>query len=153
MLGLRTHALVTGGLFAALFVLGWGGNAIDAYGLMPRTPGVQMGALIFFLLLTAALAFSAVPLMVLLVIRFHIAAGNANRPSYSLGDRACARDRIRDLGTNGRGAAARDTGRDRRWSLQPPRSALRLDANWPDFVVLDDAAVPSSVCPSVLMWA
>src|SRR3954452_14916889 len=76
MLGLRTHALVTGGLFAALLVFGWGGNAVDAYGLVPHTPGVQIGAVIFFLLLTVALAFSAVPLMVLLVVRFHIAAGN-----------------------------------------------------------------------------
>src|ERR1051325_198283 len=80
MLGLRTHALVTGGLFAALLVFGWGGNAVDAYGLVPHTPDVQMSAVIFFLLLTVALAFSAVPLMVLLVVRFHIAAGNANRP-------------------------------------------------------------------------
>jgi hypothetical protein len=80
MLGLRTHALVTGGLFGALLILGWGGNAVDAYGLIPHTHGVQMGAVIFFLVLTVALAFSAVPLMVLLVVRFHIAAGNANRP-------------------------------------------------------------------------
>jgi hypothetical protein len=80
MLDLRTHALVTGGLFAVLSILGWGGNAVDAYGLIPHTPGVQIGALVFFLLLTAALAFSAVPRMVLLVVRFHIAAGNANRP-------------------------------------------------------------------------
>jgi hypothetical protein len=81
MLDLRTHSLITGGLFAALLVLGWGGNAVDAYGLVPHTRGVQLGAVIFFLSLTVALAFSAVPLMLLLVVRFHVAAGNANRPA------------------------------------------------------------------------
>ena len=50
MLGLRTHGLISGGLFAELLVLGWGGNAIDAFGLVPHTPGVQIGTLIFFLL-------------------------------------------------------------------------------------------------------
>jgi hypothetical protein len=54
MLDLRTHPLITGGLFAALLVLGWAGNAADAYGLAPHTSGVRLAAVIVFLALRRA---------------------------------------------------------------------------------------------------
>ena len=36
MLSLRSHALITGGIFAALLAIGWGGNLLDAFGLVPH---------------------------------------------------------------------------------------------------------------------
>jgi hypothetical protein len=80
MLSLRTHALITAGFFAGLLLIGWGGNLLDAFGLVPDEPALQIAALIVLLGLCAGLAFSAVPLMVLTVLRFQVTIGNANRP-------------------------------------------------------------------------
>src|SRR5947207_6668556 len=80
MLSLRAHALITGGLFAALIVLGWLGNLLEALDLIPSGPGIRLASLVVFLGLAAALAFSAIPLMVQLVLGFQIRIGNANRP-------------------------------------------------------------------------
>ena len=80
MFSLRVHALITGGLFAALIVLGWVGNLLDASGLVPQGPGIRLASLLLFLGLAVALIFSAVPLMVRLVLGFQVALGNANRP-------------------------------------------------------------------------
>jgi hypothetical protein len=80
MLSLRAHALITGGLFAALTVLGWVGNLLDAAGLIPRGPGIRLGSLVIFFGLSVALMFSAVPLMVQLVLGFQVRVGNANIP-------------------------------------------------------------------------
>jgi hypothetical protein len=79
MLSLRAHALITGGLFAALIVLGWVGNLIEALDLIPRGPGIRLVSLVVFLGLAVALAFSAIPLMQL-VLGFQVRIGNANRP-------------------------------------------------------------------------
>jgi hypothetical protein len=80
MLSLRSHALITAGFFAGLLAVGWGGNLLDALGLFPHDPVVQIGALVLVLGLCAGLAFSAVPLMILTVLRFQVSIGNANRP-------------------------------------------------------------------------
>jgi len=80
MLSLRSHALITAGFFAGLLAVGWGGNLLDALGLFPHDPVLQIGALVLVLGLCAGLAFSAVPLMVLTVLRFQVSIGNANRP-------------------------------------------------------------------------
>jgi hypothetical protein len=80
MLSLRAHALITGGLFAALIVLGWVGNLLDAAGLIPRGPEIRLVSLIVFFGLSVALMFSAVPLMVQLILGFQVRLGNANRP-------------------------------------------------------------------------
>jgi len=80
MLSLRSHALISGGFFAAILLIGWGGNFLDAYGLVPDTPALGLSIIVLMLGLCAGLAFSAVPLMVLAVLRFQVAAGNANRP-------------------------------------------------------------------------
>src|SRR5438067_1641787 len=65
MLSLRTHALITGAIFAALLAIGWGGNLLDAVGLVPHDRGIQIAVLALMLGLCVGLAFSAVPLMVL----------------------------------------------------------------------------------------
>jgi hypothetical protein len=80
MLSLRTHALITGMIFAGLLAIGWGGNLLDALGLFPHEPALQIGLAVVLCGLCAALAFSAVPLMVLTVLRFQVSIGNANRP-------------------------------------------------------------------------
>ena len=80
LLSLRTHALITGGIFASLLVIGWGANLLDAFGLSPHEPALQIAALVLVCGLCAGLAFSAVPLMVLTVLRFQVGIGNANRP-------------------------------------------------------------------------
>src|ERR1700732_2527979 len=80
MLSLRTHALITAGFFAGLLLIGWGGNLLDAFGLFPHDPALQIAVLVVLLGLCAGLGFSAVPLMVLLVLGFQVRIGNGNRP-------------------------------------------------------------------------
>ena len=80
MLSLRAHALIAGGFFAGLLLIGWGGNLLDAFGLFPHDPSLQVAVLIVLLVLCAGLAFSAVPLMVLLVLGFQVRIGNDRRP-------------------------------------------------------------------------
>jgi hypothetical protein len=80
MLSLRAHALITGGLFAALVVLGWVGNLLEATGLIPPGPGVRLASLVVFFGLSVALMFSAIPLMVQLVLGFQVRLGNTNVP-------------------------------------------------------------------------
>ena len=80
MLSLRGHALITGAIFAALLAIGWGGNLLDALGLVPHDRTIQIAALALMLGLCVALAFSAVPLMVLIVLGFQVRIGNAGVP-------------------------------------------------------------------------
>ena len=80
MLSLRAHALITGGLFGALIVLGWVANLLDALDLIPARPGIRLVSVVVFVGLSIALAFSAIPLMVQLVLGFQVRLGNANRP-------------------------------------------------------------------------
>jgi len=75
MLSLRSHALITGAIFAALLAIGWGGNLLDALGLVPHDRGIQIAVLALMLGLCVGLAFSAVPLMVLIVLGFQVRIG------------------------------------------------------------------------------
>jgi hypothetical protein len=80
MLSLRGHVLITGAIFAALLAIGWGGNLLDALGLVPHDRALQIAVLALMLGLCVALAFSAVPLMVLIVLGFQVRIGNAGVP-------------------------------------------------------------------------
>jgi hypothetical protein len=91
MLSLRAHALITGGLFAALVVLGWVGNLLEATDLIPPGPGVRLASLVVFFGLSVALMFSAIPLMVQLVLGFQVRLGNTNVPVIR---RLIARQRV-----------------------------------------------------------
>jgi hypothetical protein len=67
MLRLRTHAWICGGFLLALLALGWGGALLASSGMAAPSPPwnwVYLGALIALML---GFAFSAVPVMVLLV--------------------------------------------------------------------------------------
>lgn len=80
MLSLRSHALITGAIFAALLAIGWGGNLLDVLGLVPHDQGIQIAVLALMLGLCVGLAFSAVPLIVLIVLGFQVRIGNAGVP-------------------------------------------------------------------------
>ena len=76
MLSLRSHSLITGAIFAALLAIGWGGNLLDGLGLLPHDRALQIAVLALMLGLCVALAFSAVPVMVLIVLGFQVRIGN-----------------------------------------------------------------------------
>ncbi|HEY4471609.1 MAG TPA: hypothetical protein VGN21_10595 [Stellaceae bacterium] len=80
MLSLRSHALITGIIFAALLAIGWGGNLLDGLGLLPHDRTIQIAVLAIMLALCIGLAFSAIPLMVLIVLGFQVRIGNAGIP-------------------------------------------------------------------------
>ena len=80
MLSLRTHAIITAAIFAAIIGLAMIGNALQASGAVADGPAARRAAIIIFLGLCVALMFSAVPLMVKLVLGFQAAIGNAGRP-------------------------------------------------------------------------
>ena len=80
MLSLRTHLLITAAIFAAIILLAIAGNALEASGAVIGSPGLRVASIILFLALTVALMFSAVPVMVKLVLGFQVAAGNGGRP-------------------------------------------------------------------------
>ena len=80
MLSLRAHVMIAAGIFAAIVVLAMLGNALEASGAIEASPGVRLGSIAVFLGLAVALAFSAVPVMVKLVLGAQRSAGNAGRP-------------------------------------------------------------------------
>ncbi|HEV8679298.1 MAG TPA: hypothetical protein VGQ90_07975 [Stellaceae bacterium] len=80
MLTLRTHALITTGIFAAIVVLAMLGNALEATGAVRDVAAARLTAMVVFLVLSVALAVSAVPLIVKLVLGFQIRTGGAGHP-------------------------------------------------------------------------
>lgn len=86
MLRLRTHAIITAGIFVAINVLAMIGNALEASGAVKASPAARLAAVIIFLALSIALAFSVVPLMVKVVLGFQARRGGT-------GLRAIARER------------------------------------------------------------
>ena len=86
MLSLRAHALITGGFFAGLLVIGWGANLLEGFGLFPHEPALQIGVLVVLFGLCAGLAFSAVPLIVLTVLRFQVSVGKRESAVHSNAD-------------------------------------------------------------------
>lgn len=81
MLSLRAHAIICASLFGALLVIGWGGNILQATGVLPADPGrLKIPLIVLMLGLTAAFAFSAIPVMVKLVLGFQRQIGNESVP-------------------------------------------------------------------------
>jgi hypothetical protein len=68
MLSLRAHVAITAGLFVAILALALLGNALQASGTITATPGITLAAMIAFGSLAAGLAFSAVPVIIKLVL-------------------------------------------------------------------------------------
>jgi len=80
MLSLRAHAIICGALFAAILVLAAGGNALIASGLVKQPAAPNPLAMGLFFGLFMAFGFSAVPVMVKLVLRGHRALGTDGKP-------------------------------------------------------------------------
>jgi hypothetical protein len=80
MLSLRAHATICASIFAAIIVLAMIGNALQAGGMMAESTALRLSAMILFFGLTVALMFSAVPVMVKLVLGFQVGIGNAGQP-------------------------------------------------------------------------
>jgi hypothetical protein len=91
MLSLRTHAIISAAILATIIGLAMIGNAIQADGVVRDGPGIRLAAMTVFLSLTAALAFSLVPVMVKLVLGVQAGIGNAGHPAIG---RLVARERI-----------------------------------------------------------
>jgi hypothetical protein len=69
MLSLRTHALICLGFLAALIAVAAGGNALAASGMIKDPAAIRLPGLILIFGLFLAFGFSAVPVMVLSVLR------------------------------------------------------------------------------------
>ena len=80
MLTLRTHSIITAGLLAAIIVMAVVGTALHDNGLLADSAGMRTASAIVFFSLCAALVFSAVPLMVKLVLGVQVGIGNAGQP-------------------------------------------------------------------------
>jgi hypothetical protein len=79
MLSLRAHIAITASLFVAIIALAMIGNALEASGAVSPEPGMKLAAIIAFGTLAAAFAFSAVPVIVKLVLGVQ-ARTNPGRP-------------------------------------------------------------------------
>jgi hypothetical protein len=76
----RAFAILCGGSFAALLIIGWGGNILQASGVV-RDPGALKYPFLFVMIvLLAVFAITAIPVMVGLVLGFQRTVGNENVP-------------------------------------------------------------------------
>jgi hypothetical protein len=80
MFSLRTHALICGGLLAALIGSAIAGNALQAAGVIPPA-GAGPVVIVVFMTLFVAFGFSCVPVMVKLVLGAQKKLGNAEKPA------------------------------------------------------------------------
>ncbi len=80
MLSLRTHVMISAGIFAVIIVLAMVGNALQVGEVVQDSPAIRLSAMIVFLGLCAALMFSLVPVMVKLVLGVQAGIGNAGHP-------------------------------------------------------------------------
>lgn len=77
MLGLRAHAWICAGLFAALFAIPIAGNVAAASGMAPPPRSVQLPFMIGYLVLFLAAGMSAIPVMMMTVLRAQERRGRA----------------------------------------------------------------------------
>ena len=76
MLSLRTHAIICASLFAAMILMSAGGNALLQTGVIAQATKPNLAVLGVFFGLFLAFGFSAVPVMVMLVLRAQTRLGN-----------------------------------------------------------------------------
>src|SRR5271156_6269108 len=79
MFSLRTHALITGGLFALIIAMAIVGNALQASGIVKHPEALQTPMRIVFFTIFIAFAFSLVPTMVKLFVAGQDAVGNSEK--------------------------------------------------------------------------
>jgi len=78
MFSLKTHALITGGLFAAIVVMAIVGNVLHDSGALADGSSSQLAARVIFFGLFLAFGYSVIPLMVKLVFAGQVKIGNAD---------------------------------------------------------------------------
>ena len=78
MFSLRTHVLILVAFFASLLILGWGGAILQGMGVIRAPAALRVPMLIVMGLLVLGLVFSAVPVMVMLVLGVQKHIGNEN---------------------------------------------------------------------------
>ena len=77
----RIFAILCGGSFALLTIIGWGGTMLQGSGVI-RDPGTfKIPVIVLMVALLAIFAFSAIPLMVKAVLGFQRTVGNENVPA------------------------------------------------------------------------
>lgn len=77
MFSLKIHAIVTASLFAAIVVMAIVGNVLHDSGMLPDNSTSQLAARIIFFALFLAFGYSAIPLMVKIVLAGQTKIGNA----------------------------------------------------------------------------
>jgi hypothetical protein len=78
MFTLRTHVLILVAFFAALLIIGWGGAILQGMGVIRAPTAMRVPMMIVMGLLVLGLVFSAVPVMVMLVLGVQKNIGNEN---------------------------------------------------------------------------
>jgi hypothetical protein len=78
MFSLRTHVLILVAFFAALLIIGWGGAILQGMGVIRAPTTLRVPMMIVMGLLVLGLVFSAVPVMVMLVLGVQKHIGNEN---------------------------------------------------------------------------
>jgi hypothetical protein len=77
----RTFTIACGASFAALLIIGWGGSALQASGVVRDAGALKIPVLMVMIVLLAIFAISAIPVMVNLVLGFQRSIGNENVPA------------------------------------------------------------------------
>jgi hypothetical protein len=80
MPGFRTWAILCGGSFALLLIVGWGGNILQASGVIHDAGAMKIPFLVLMIGLLAVFSISAMPVMDHLVLWFQRNIGNENVP-------------------------------------------------------------------------
>jgi hypothetical protein len=87
MFSLRTHALISGGLFALIIAMAIVGNAIQASGIVKHPEALQTPMKIIFFTIFIVFAFSLIPTMVKAFVAGQGAIGNADKGPIRLIER------------------------------------------------------------------
>src|SRR5579884_4824 len=79
MLTLRQHAMLSGGLFVLILAMAWGGNALEASGIIKDPQRWQTPMRIVFFSLFIVFAFSLIPTMVKAFVAGQVSIGNGDK--------------------------------------------------------------------------
>jgi len=88
MFSLKTHVIICASLITAIIAIAVGGNALQAAGVVHDLGSFKLPFLILIFVLFLAFGFSAIPVMVKLVLGFQRKVGNENVPAVAAALRA-----------------------------------------------------------------
>lgn len=87
MLSLRKHAMISGGLFLLMLLMGWGGTALESFGVLKDPQRLQTPMRIIFFTIFIVFAFSLIPTMVKGFLAGQASVGNADKSLIQFIDR------------------------------------------------------------------